>query len=87
VNTIIVHIWLCRILIARRHKALILIVTHRFQDSIYLLRHLYDLVMKRCINKSNFKLRAKKSVSLQFINEMELPTATNLHGNALPPRI
>jgi len=46
------------------HKALILIVTHSFQDCIYLPRYLYDLLIYRCINNNNFKLRAEKSVSL-----------------------
>ena len=37
-------------------------------------RHLYDLVIKRCIN--NLKLMAdQKCVSLRFINEMEIPTS------------
>jgi len=40
--------------------------------------------MKRYTNNSNFKLRAEKSVSLQFINEIDIPTSTKLHGNALP---
>jgi len=31
-----------------------------------------------------FKLRAEKSVGLQFINEMEIPTSTNLNDNTLP---
>jgi len=41
--------------------------------------------MKKCIINSNFKPRAEKSVSLQFINEMKLHSSTNLHGNTLPP--
>jgi len=65
--------------------ALIPIVMHSFQDCVYLPHYLYDLVMKKCINNSTFKLRAEKSVSLLFINEMEIPTSTNLHGNVLPP--
>ena len=36
------------------------------------------------INNSIFKLMVEKSVSLQFINEMEIPTSTNLNGNTLP---
>jgi len=40
--------------------------------------------MTRCIYNSNFKLRADKSVSLQFDNKIEMPTSTKLHGNTLP---
>jgi len=61
------------------------IVTHSFQDCVYLPRYLYHLIMKRCANNSNFKLRTEKPVSLQFINEMEIPTSTNLHGGMLLP--
>jgi len=46
------------------HKALIPIVTHSFQDYIYIPRYLYDLVIQRCINNSDLKLRTEKSVSL-----------------------
>jgi len=37
----------------------------------------------RCVNNSYFKLRTAKSVRLQFINEMKIPTSTNLHGSTL----
>jgi len=36
------------------------------------------------INNSIFKLMVEKSVSLQVINEMKIPTSTNLNGNKLP---
>ena len=35
------------------------------------------------INNSIFKLMVEKSVSLQVINEMEVPTSTNLNRNTL----
>ena len=62
-------------------------MTNSFQDCVYLPRYLYYLIMKRCANNSNFKLRTEKSVHLQFINEMEIPTSTNLHGSTLLPWI
>ena len=62
-------------------------MTHSFQDCVYLPRYLYYLIMKRCVNNSNFKLRTEKSLSLQFINEMEISTSTNLHGSTLLPWI
>jgi len=41
--------------------------------------------MKRCVNNSaDFKLMAEKSVTLEFINEMDISTSTNLHANTLP---
>ena len=38
-------------------------MTHSFHDCVYSPRYLYDLVLQGCINNSNFKPRAEKSVS------------------------